>query len=228
MIKINLATRKQSASVSSEKKSASVGGGLSALLAKFKPSGGGSSAGSGSSSGKEALAALPLRRLVLALALCAGGYFYLEDLKEEELKGWDDKVKVVSSENEKLKKELQKTKEYASIKKSIDADELLLKNKIGVIQTLLKGRQAPHEILLTLATSIPKEVWLKGVKIDNADVSLKGFAIGFNQVSGFMKSLNESAYFSDVRLQNSQQEKDDGKEIAAFELAAKRRGGELK
>lgn len=228
MIKINLATRKQSASVSSEKKSAGGRGGLTAFLSKLRLSSGGTSESGGSSSGKEALEALPLRRLVLALALCAGGYFYVEDLKEEEIKGWDDKVNVVSADNEKLKKDLQKTREYASIKKSIDADELLLKNKTGVIQTLLKGRQAPHEILLTLATSIPKDVWLKGVKIENADVSLKGFAVGFNQVSGFMKALNESAYFSDVRLQNSQQEKDDGKEIAAFEFAAKRRGGELK
>lgn len=220
MIKINLAQRKQSASVQAPQ--ASKGFSLSALIEKLK---GGNST---PASSREVLAAVPVRRFALSVVLCAGAYFYVEDLKEEELKGWQDKVKVVQTEQNKMKKELAATKDYDQIKKSIDADEALLRNKIKVIQTLLSGRQAPHEILLTLATSIPKEVWLKGVKIENTDVTLRGMSVGFNQISTFMRSLGESTYFADVRLQSSQQDKDDGKELTAFELAAKRRGMEFK
>ena len=48
--------------------------------------------------------------------------------------------------------------------------------------------------------------------------------LGFGLVSDFMKNLNESAYFSEVELKNTQQNREEaGSEKVNFELEAKRR-----
>jgi hypothetical protein len=62
-------------------------------------------------------------------------------------------------------------------------------------------------------------------RIEKSDLAFKGSALGFNQISDFMKGLNENAMLSEVELKNSQQFKDPslGVETATFELKAKRR-----
>ncbi|MGK5084961.1 PilN domain-containing protein [Bdellovibrionota bacterium FG-1] len=210
MIKINLALKKQSTSVAGDSRSAAPGGGgMLAGMRDVKFDG---------------LKDLPIRKLALMVIVGFGATYLLDDFKATEIKIVEDQLVKARDEQSKLTAELTRTKGYEDIKKTLDADELMLRTKIDTIQKLLADRQNPPKMMMTLATTIPQDVWLKGLKIKDREVSLQGASIGFNSISDFMKGLNESAYFSDVQLKGTQQERDElGSDIAGFELVAKRR-----
>jgi Tfp pilus assembly protein PilN len=203
MIKVNLATRKQSGVFGDSKNSKANSFGKVNL---------------------DQVKDLPLRKLIVPIVVCFLGNYMLDGYKEDELKKLDQTLSKVNSDSTKLQNELNKLRGYDSIKKTLDADEITIKTKLETIQKLIADRSAPPKILVSVATMIPKDVWLSELKTEKLDITMKGSSLGFNQISDFMKSLNESAYFMDVDLKNSQQSKDSsGDEFAVFELKAKRR-----
>lgn len=202
MIKINLATRKQAAGTTEIKD-------VKTALTRMDV---------------DSLKALPLRRLgVLAVTLFAVSYV-LDAYKEEELAKARAAFTKVQAEQTRLKAELASTKGFEAMKKALDADEEMIRAKIDTVQKLIADRQTPPKLLSALSSTIPGEVWLVDFKLDGEDVKFNGMSLGFNQISDFMKTLNENAYFMDVRLVATQQAQDEtGTNVAKFELAAKRR-----
>src|SRR6185503_10431241 len=96
--------------------------------------------------------------------------------------------------------------------------------KLDTITKLVAGRQAPPKVLLAVSSGIPKEVWIGEIGIKDETMKVKGSSLGFAEISDFMKSLNESAFFTDLRLVDTKKGKDDqGYEVADFEISAKRR-----
>jgi len=165
-----------------------------------------------------------LRQLVILLLVGYFGNYFLEDLKSEELKKADNATIKLKGEQGKLKTELEQTKKYEGIKKALEGDEIVIRTKLDTIQKLLQDRTTPPKLLVAVSSAIPKEVWLSSIKVEDAAISLQGDSLDFNQVSDFMKNLNESAFFKDVALKNTQQGKDEsGLETAKFELSMKRR-----
>ncbi|MGZ3687096.1 MAG: PilN domain-containing protein [Bdellovibrionota bacterium] len=167
---------------------------------------------------------LPLKKIALTLSVAVLSSYVLDDYKQKELMKLDTSIQQFSSEQSKLRAELAKTKGYEEVKRQLDADEVMIRTKIETIQKLIADRAVLPKVLLTLSGGIPTEVWLSDFKVANEDVAFKGSSLGFNQISDFMRNLNESAYFTDLHLINTQQGKDDvGADVAQFELSAKRR-----
>jgi Tfp pilus assembly protein PilN len=121
--------------------------------------------------------------------------------------------------------EIGKLKGYDAIKKSLEEDEKTIRAKLDIIRTLTDNRTMSAKILISVASAIPKEVWLSDLTFDGTAISFKGSALGLGQVTDFMKGLTENAFLSDVELKTSQQSRDGSKaaEIATFEITAKRR-----
>ena len=206
MIKINLATRKQTP-LEADSARGTFGGGLTKFNVRLD--------GAKSAS---------IRRLAIAAAAAVMATYFLEGYQEEETRKYSELLPTITAEKQKLTAELNKTKDFEPKKKALDLDEATIKLKIETIKKLIVDRQTPPKMLLALATSIPGEVWLSDLKIDPEGLKLKGNSLGFNQISDFMKGLNESAYFSELKLVSTVQAKDDtGQEVAAFEMSAKRR-----
>lgn len=212
MIKINLAARKQavSARLDDEGKDAT-GINLRSIMGGFKLD-----------NRLDDLKELPIRKIAVSALACFAVNYYLDSCKEDEIAKVGAALTKVQAEQSKLKIELAKTKGYEEVKKSLESDEQTLRNKVDTIQKLLAARQDPPKLLMALSTAIPQNVWLNSIKITGKDAVFKGESVGFNLISDFMKSLNESAYFTDVRLEGTQREKD-GPDLATFELGAKKR-----
>jgi hypothetical protein len=200
MIKINLALQKRS-SITADGKS-----GKSLL----------------SNSQLEQLKELPIRRIAIPLVLAYVVSFGLDSIKEDKLADLDKLITKQKAEATKLESSLAKVKTYDALKKSLDADELAIKTKLDIIKKLMANRGFISKSLLSISSAAPKEVWLTGFKCDINSVTLQGSSLGFNQISDFMKNLNDTHLFSSIELVNSQQSKDiaDG---ASFELTAKRK-----
>ncbi len=207
MIKINLATKKQSQAASPESKSA----GLS--MPKLDAGAFG-----------ELLKTPKIRQLALFVVAGFALSFVLQSYKQEELNKLDVEMQRLTGEQGKLKAEVAKTAGYEQIKKTLEEDELAIRTKIDTIQKLLADRSNLPRMMLNMSQVIPKEVWLTEFRVQSDDVSMKGYSLGYNQISDFMKNLSESAYLSDLKLGSTQASRDEtGSEVAQFELDAKKR-----
>lgn len=214
MIKINLALKKQAAASSEGKGSKLSLDTLSGLI-KGKID---------LNSVRDFVEGLPLRKYASMLAVAIVATSLLNWREEKVQERWIEAIDKLKAEQTQLKLALAKTKGFEDIKKSLDADDAMIRTKINVIQKLIADRQTPPKLLLSLSAGIPSEVWLSNFKFAPDGVNLKGYSLGFNQISDFMKNLGENAYFTDLKLQSTQQGKDDtGLTVAIFELSAKRR-----
>lgn len=113
----------------------------------------------------------------------------------------------VSSDSQELQSAIQqKQTELANLEKIIgqvtdlQAKKKELEDKQGIIDRLRKGKTGPVRALDDLSSEIPDRVWVTELKEQNSSVVIKGMAIEHEDVSAFMKSLQNSRYFSGVSL----------------------------
>ncbi len=204
MIRINLAKRKMSNVVAGEGKP-----GAKNILANLD---------------FESFKDLPIRKFGLPIVVAILATYFLGDFKSQEIQKVQDEITKAMAEQTKLQLELTKTKRFDELKKQIDSDEFMIKTKLQTIEKLIVDRTTPPKLLLALSRAIPADVWLSDLKVNGTEVTLKGSSLDFNQISDFMRNLNESAFFKELNLRSTQQAKDEsGLEIAQFELSALRR-----
>jgi Tfp pilus assembly protein PilN len=203
MIKINLALKKQSVAA---------------------VEGGGEKGVKSATAALEGIKELPLKKIAIYVGLVFAANYLMQSTQEDELNKLDRKIARVNDENARLTAALGKTKQYEQLKASLDADETMIRQKLDLVKKLVDGRQNSSKMLLALSSGVPNEVWLSEFKVSDAEVRLKGLSSDFSHVSDFMKSLGESAYFGEMTLVNSVQDKDEiGLGVTNFELSAKRR-----
>lgn len=209
MIKINLASLKQSGLVGSGTRAFKMGGGIRVGLDKLN---------------LEELKNLPLRRVITPLLICLLANYGLENFKQKQMQDTNDALGKLNSKNEKLKVEIEKFKTYDALKKDLDEDELLVKTKLNTIQSLMADRSYAVKLLTFFSSVIPRTVWLREVTLDVTDLTLVGASQGYSEISDFMKGLGDNSLLKDVTLSNTQQGAGRAElESAVFELKAKRR-----
>jgi hypothetical protein len=219
VIKINLAARKQFGVVAGGG-GGGAGGGMAALGDRFAALKGLDFR----NLGLDALQGLPLRQLGTALAAVVIAYTVFESMKRDEIGKVMAQIEGERTAQVKLKTDFERTKGFEPLKKQLDADEKTMRLKLETIQNLVADREVPPRMLTALAKGIPAEMWLSEFSADAKEVKMKGYSIGYDQISEFMRVLGESIYLADLQLVSSQQSKDpEGYLVQAFELAAKRR-----
>ncbi|RME50636.1 MAG: hypothetical protein D6795_09730 [Deltaproteobacteria bacterium] len=77
----------------------------------------------------------------------------------------------------------------------------LLRQKLQIIEDLKKAKQGPIHLMEELSISIPEKVWLQEFDNLGKQLKLKGFAVEIVHVSDFMQNLENSPYFSEVKLE---------------------------
>ncbi len=207
MIKINLALRKKAAAVESGK--AKEG---STVQLKLDPD-----------LVKELLKDTQFRKLILVIVIAVMANYWLSGYQTDQLDKMDASIAAVKAEGDKISKDLAKTKGYDEIKKQIDTDEELIKTKLATIQKLSSDREVPPKLMLSLSTGIPKDVWLSGLEYGSKGIHFRGAALGFDQITDFMKNLGDNAFLTDLKLLSSQKTTEEGTEVTSFELEAKRK-----
>lgn len=123
---------------------------------------------------------LILFALVLVAAVI-GNYYWLADTSKIE---------------EKLNLDVQRTeKEIADLDriigevKNYEKDNKALEEKLKVLDTLKRGRTGPVKMLDAMATSIPKNVWIRKLSESGGAMTLEGAALSNDDLAEYMKSL---------------------------------------
>lgn len=205
MIKINFALKKVPAGVSDKT------GMTSGMIAGFK-----------TDVNLDILKKIPVAKLVALVVISVGAWFFVTTDREENLTRLDAEIADQNNITAKLNEEIAKIAGYEPIKKQLEKDEFTLKTKIETIEKLSSNRLIQYKAAIALSKSISPDIWLTDYSFaSEVGVKIQGKALGFGQISDFMKMLNENVYFGGLVLDNSQQEVVLGREIASFSLSNK-------
>lgn len=117
----------------------------------------------------------------LVLALIGNGYWYFtidSDRADRQRKLDDTNARI-----KQLEKVIGEVNNLNKRKKEVE-------DRLAVLDKLRKQRGGPVKLLDALATCIPKKVWVTGFEEKGGAVKLSGSADSFEDVSEFMKGLN--------------------------------------
>ena len=89
--------------------------------------------------------------------------------------------------------------------KSVKQDLKVLKEKLDILETLKRGRSGPVKLMDELAMVIPAKVWITDFAEASGDLSLKGEAIAYDDLSNFAKKLKGSRHFHDIVIKRASQ-----------------------
>jgi Tfp pilus assembly protein PilN len=74
-----------------------------------------------------------------------------------------------------------------------------------VLETLKKGRAGPVKLMDELAMIIPTKVWILDFGETNGDLTLRGQAVAYEDLSTFSKKLKGSKHFKDIVIRRASQ-----------------------
>ncbi len=207
MIKINLALKKQAVSAEAGGETKSIRMNFAKFDAEFI---------------KGIFEEFPIRSMLVPVFVYLGVSWFYEDYTKTELEKVAAEVEQAEESKRKVMAELAKTKGYEEIKKSIEADELLLRNKLELLKSILNGRERTPLMLRSIAEVRPKEIWLRTLDISATEVKLNGTSVDFNLIPHFMRLLESSTYFNGVDMKSYKADRDEtGIDITNFELVAR-------
>jgi type IV pilus assembly protein PilN len=124
---------------------------------------------------------LVLFAIVLVGAIVGNAMWYKDrkDEFDENAKG----IKQVQTKIEELKKVIGEVDKINERKAEVE-------KKLGVLDTLRKGRSGPVKMMDALASSIPKKLWLQGFTEEKSGVKLSGSAVSHDEVAELMSNLS--------------------------------------
>lgn len=119
---------------------------------------------------------------VVLVGAVVGNYMWYANRKAE----FDQNaagIKQVQAKIEELKKVIGEVDKINERKAEVE-------KKLGVLDTLRKGRSGPVKMMDALASSIPKKLWLRSFVEEKAGVRISGSAISHDEVAELMSNLS--------------------------------------
>lgn len=122
---------------------------------------------------------LMIGTLIIAGAANAYWYVWMDGKRETAQRRLDDTNASIA----RLEKVIGEVNNLAKRKKEVE-------DKLAVLDKLTRQRAGPVKMLDALATSTPKKVWLKSFEDKGGAATLVGNAESYEDVSEFMRALN--------------------------------------
>ena len=121
-------------------------------------------------------------------------------------------TQATQKEIDRFEPQLKQVEEFKKTKAEIE-------QKLGVIESLHEARSGPVHVLDQLATHTPDRIWISKVSIHAGKLTLEGMSLDNELVALFLTALEESAFFKDVELVETQAKEKDGFRLNAFEVS---------
>jgi type IV pilus assembly protein PilN len=147
--------------------------------------------------------------LVLALIGCYAWTAY-----------YDTEIEKRQAKIAEAREEIKRLKKIIGEVNQLEQQKERLRKQLGVIEKLERGKRGPVHVLDELSTHIPKRVWIKNFREQRGTLDLDGTGLENADISEFLRSLQKSKYFSDVRLSFTQSKKKNGVTIYDFAISA--------
>ncbi len=156
--------------------------------------------------------AISIAVLSLVFVLIIIGYFHVSIGKQIA----DVNFRTASAQDEltKTKAQIGEVAKFKEAKKAVE-------DKLGVIDTLKKGKAGPVKVLDELSRITPEKLWVNSFKEKSGGIDIDGVAISNEVVAQFMTELEKSQYFKDIELVQTEQVDQGGMKLKKFNLSCK-------
>ncbi len=131
----------------------------------------------------------------------------LTDLQEEQAS--------LKAQNAHLSKKIGELRNLDNLRKEVEG-------KLEIVDELQAGRFRTLVTLDAIAQGIPQNIWVKRMKDSSGSLSLDGYGESSKAVANFMRALESSVLFDDVRLKVDQSDTVDGVQVRRFTLDFRR------
>lgn len=123
------------------------------------------------------------------------------------------RVEVLKTQLAQFKPQQEKVDAFKAQKSEIE-------QKLEVIDRLEKSRSGPVHILDELASRTPERVWLTNLSATGGKIELEGMSLDNELVALFLTALNDSAYFANVELKETELKTVDELKLNTFRIVA--------
>ena len=127
--------------------------------------------------------------LLLAVALIMG----VHTVSSMQLTELQEETAQLTAQNKVLKEKIGKIEHLDALRADVE-------RKLEIVDKLQEGRFRSLVTLHEIAQLIPRNVWLKSITDTTTDISLVGLAESNKAVANFMRQLDQSPVFANVRL----------------------------
>ena len=127
------------------------------------------------------------------------------------LSGLETELSDLRAKNAELQKKIGKIRDLDRLRAEVQG-------KLDIVEKLQQGRFRSLNTLYHLAMETPENVWLTNIDDKSSTVNLKGLGESNKAVANFMRALDQSPYFQDVRLQVIQRTTIGSVSVRSFEL----------
>ena len=95
-------------------------------------------------------------------------------------------------------------------------------NKAKVVRGYIKDRMVTLDIIHELYAITPHTIYLNNIAMDeDGTVTIDGISDSMSQVFSYVKALDDSSMFKEAKTKSTSTKKDNGKDVAAFEIEFK-------
>ncbi len=157
---------------------------------------------------------LPALMLVLPIAGSAGGSYYVHAALIEQAERTQAEIRVGEAELARLKPILDELQQFKK-------DKALLEKKLSAIRTLEGARIGPVQIYAELASIMPPQIWVTGIKESGKTAVIDGLGLDSQSIAIFVNSMQHSRYFANVELNVVEQAKYLGLDIKKFNVTCR-------
>jgi type IV pilus assembly protein PilN len=114
--------------------------------------------------------------------------------------------------------ELKRLEETQKEVKQFEQEKADIEAKLAVIKEIEKARSGPVRLMDTVATQIPKRVWLTQLVAREGQLEMQGRSLDAEIVAEFLTSLENSEMIEKVELQETQLQELEGLKLNTFKL----------
>ncbi len=135
--------------------------------------------------------------LFVIILVCIG-VFYWHNSTARKIRDLRSQITQAQQEIQRLSKIVKEVEKYKVDKKTLEG-------KIAVIDKLKTYRQVQVHYMDELNKALPGQVWLEYYQQRGEDLVLRGKSLSTDDVAQFMRSLEASGYFDEIKLDQTSQ-----------------------
>lgn len=128
---------------------------------------------------------------------------------------------TLTSQTAKLAEVLKKKKEEANESEPMKKKARELSTKIDIVTRLSKVRLREIKALDFIQSVIPERIWFKTLVLKTGDLTIKGSAISDDDLTQFVRYLENNSMFRNVLLLQAKEEQTKEGSVKVFEIAAR-------
>lgn len=145
--------------------------------------------------------------LVLVVLGCTAAYMHITMQLADEKAQVEQKQQQIAA----LRKQIGQVGRFKKLQQE-------LRGKLEVLDKLKQGRTGPAQYLDELNKIMPEKLWLVSFSESAGHIVIQGTALNEKIVAEFMRNLNNSSFFNDMNLVQTEQAVSSGMKLQKFQL----------